>query len=146
MTETASSAAPANASDNHRSAYGFGLATIATSASGGEATVLDVWYPAPSLGVAAESLRDVENADPALTALAEEGKDADRGTEQKVVFAQIDLDAAPPADTADATCVCTSSRTAWSSRTASTWTVSSASCPTLCGPTSAPPPRLTASN
>ncbi|MEV4951443.1 2,3,4,5-tetrahydropyridine-2,6-dicarboxylate N-succinyltransferase [Paenarthrobacter nitroguajacolicus] len=100
MTETASSAAPANASDNHRSAYGFGLATIATSASG-EATVLDVWYPAPSLGVAAESLRDVENADPALTALAQEGKDADRGTEQKVVFAQIDLDAAP-ADTADA--------------------------------------------
>src|SRR2546427_8548794 len=95
MTETASSAAPSTT----RSAHGFGLATIATSASG-EATVLDVWFPAPALGAAAESLRDVKN-DPELTALAAAGADVDRGTEQKVVFVQIDLDEGP-ADTADA--------------------------------------------
>ncbi len=95
MTETAPAAVPADA----RSAYGYGVATIATR--NGEATVLDVWFPAPALGTAAENLRDVANADPALLAIAEHGADADRGTEQKVVFAQIHLDEAP-ADTADA--------------------------------------------
>src|SRR4029453_283670 len=101
MTETASaSTLPENASATSRSAYGFGLATIATPASG-EATVLDVWFPAPALGEVAESLRDVENADETLSAIAAEGADADRGTEQKVVFVQINLDEAP-ADTADA--------------------------------------------
>ncbi len=100
MTETAASAALDSASDNDRSAYGFGLATIATS-DAGEATVLDVWFPAPALGEAAESLRAVEHADGSLTALAADSHDADRGTEQKVVFAQINLDEAP-ADTVDA--------------------------------------------
>lgn len=100
MTETAASAAPHSPSANHRSAFGFGLATIATS-DAGEATVLDVWFPAPALGVAAESLRAVEHADESLTALAAESHDADRRTEQKVVFAQIKLDEAP-ADTVDA--------------------------------------------
>src|SRR5207244_1600165 len=52
-------------------------------------------------GAAAEAQRDVGDADPSLTALAEAGADADRGTEQKVVFAQINLDEAP-ADTVDA--------------------------------------------
>jgi 2,3,4,5-tetrahydropyridine-2-carboxylate N-succinyltransferase len=99
MTETATSAAPKdqNATSDDRSAYGFGLATIATAG----ATVLDVWFPAPALGIAADSLRAVENADAALVQLAEDGTDADRGTEQKVVFVQINLDEAP-ADTADA--------------------------------------------
>src|SRR5688500_10256487 len=101
MTETASSAVPAAQplSDESRSAYGFGVATITTR--NGDATVLDVWFPAPALGVAAESLRAVENADETLTAIAAGGADADRGTEQKVVFVQINLDEAP-ADTADA--------------------------------------------
>ena len=95
MTETASSAVPADA----RSAYGYGVATIATG--DGDATVLDVWFPAPALGTATESLRDVANADQSLQDIAATGADADRGTEQKVVFAQIHLDEAP-ADTADA--------------------------------------------
>ncbi|AMM33393.1 2,3,4,5-tetrahydropyridine-2,6-carboxylate N-succinyltransferase [Sinomonas atrocyanea] len=97
MTETP--AAP-------RAAHGFGLATIhvATSATGAdEATVLDVWFPAPALGEAAEHLADaVVDAAPAeLVDAAENGADADRSTQTKVVFVQIDLDQAP-ADTADA--------------------------------------------
>ncbi|MEC5179053.1 2,3,4,5-tetrahydropyridine-2,6-dicarboxylate N-succinyltransferase [Arthrobacter sp. CG_A4] len=95
MTETASSAVPADS----RSAYGYGLATVSTR--NGEATVLDVWFPAPALGIAAGNLRDVERADRTLTDIAEAGSDADRGTEQQVVFVQIHLDQAP-ADTADA--------------------------------------------
>ena len=95
MTDNASSAAPPDS----RSAYGYGVATIATR--DGEATVLDAWFPAPALGTAAESLRDVANADQALQDIAATGDDADRGTEQKVIFAQINLDEAP-ADTADA--------------------------------------------
>src|SRR6476660_3169458 len=95
MTETAASAVPADA----RSAYGYGVATVSTL--NGDATVLDVWFPAPALGVAAEHLHDVENADQSLIDIAASGTDPDRGTEQIVVFAQINLDAAP-ADTADA--------------------------------------------
>ncbi|OAE02425.1 2,3,4,5-tetrahydropyridine-2,6-dicarboxylate N-succinyltransferase [Arthrobacter sp. OY3WO11] len=99
MTETASSAVPetSNASTDHRSAYGFGVATVSTA----DASVLDVWFPAPALGVAAENLRSVENADESLTSIAKNGADQDRGTEQKVVFVQIHLDEAP-ADTVDA--------------------------------------------
>src|SRR4051794_34221569 len=99
MTETAASAVPSDASSDARSAFGFGVATVSTR--NGEATVLDVWFPAPALGVAAQHLRDVENADETLTDIAAAGTDADRGTEQKVVFVQINLDEAP-ADTADA--------------------------------------------
>ena len=101
MTETATSAVPENqnATAEARSAYGFGLATIATP--DGQATVLDVWFPAPALGVAAENLRAVENADEVLAEIAANSADPDRGTEQKVVFVQINLDQAP-ADTADA--------------------------------------------
>lgn len=99
MTETASSAVPETLTSNadDRSAFGFGVATIATA----DATVLDVWFPAPALGVAAENHRSVDNADEVLTRIAEDGADEDRGTEQKVVFVQINLDEAP-ADTADA--------------------------------------------
>ncbi|WP_413248198.1 2,3,4,5-tetrahydropyridine-2,6-dicarboxylate N-succinyltransferase [Sinomonas flava] len=91
-----------------RAAHGFGLATIHTSpaadGAAGEATVLDVWFPAPTLGAATEHLSDdaVVDAAPAeLVEAAENGDDADRGTQTKVVFVQIDLDQAP-ADTADA--------------------------------------------
>ncbi|WP_415854104.1 2,3,4,5-tetrahydropyridine-2,6-dicarboxylate N-succinyltransferase [Sinomonas sp. G460-2] len=89
-----------------RSAHGFGLATIAVASGAdgaGIATVLDVWYPAPALGTAAEHLSDdaVVDAAPAeLVAAAQAGDDAERGTQLKVVFVQIDLDQAP-ADTAD---------------------------------------------
>ena len=80
----------------NRSAHGHGLATITTS---GE--VLDVWFPAPALGLAADALGAVPDADPALAALAEAGNDPDRGVHQRVVFAQVNLDA-EPADTVDA--------------------------------------------
>ena len=93
------SAAPENASAQSRTAHGFGIATIAVR--GEDATVLDVWFPAPALGEAAESLRSVENAPQDLIDAAAAGDDADRGTQQQVVFVQIDLDEAP-ADTADA--------------------------------------------
>jgi 2,3,4,5-tetrahydropyridine-2-carboxylate N-succinyltransferase len=96
MTETvADSAVPSST----RSAHGYGVATIFTG--NGESTVLDVWFPEPALGVAAEHLRDVANADGVLAEIAASGTDPDRGTEQKVVFVQINLDESP-ADTADA--------------------------------------------
>ncbi|PYI37748.1 2,3,4,5-tetrahydropyridine-2,6-dicarboxylate N-succinyltransferase [Arthrobacter psychrolactophilus] len=79
-----------------RSAHGFGLATITDSG-----TVLDVWFPAPALGVAADALGQTPEASPELSALAEAGTDADRGVHQSVVFAQINLDA-EPADAVDA--------------------------------------------
>ncbi|ALV46175.1 2,3,4,5-tetrahydropyridine-2,6-dicarboxylate N-succinyltransferase [Arthrobacter alpinus] len=79
-----------------RSAHGFGLATITDSG-----TVLDVWFPAPALGVAADALGNAPEASPELTALAEAGADAARGVHQSVVFAQINLDA-EPADAVDA--------------------------------------------
>ncbi len=96
MTESsAASAVPAD----DRAAYGYGIATVTTG--NGEATVLDVWFPAPALGTAAPTLADVANADQTLLDIAAQGADADRGTEQQVVFVQISLDEAP-ADTADA--------------------------------------------
>jgi 2,3,4,5-tetrahydropyridine-2-carboxylate N-succinyltransferase len=99
MTEPAASAVPADSRSAARSAYGYGVATVSTR--NGEATVLDVWFPAPALGIAAENLRGVDNADQSLNDIAAAGADKDRGTEQKVVFVQIHLDEAP-ADTADA--------------------------------------------
>ncbi|WP_026555619.1 2,3,4,5-tetrahydropyridine-2,6-dicarboxylate N-succinyltransferase [Arthrobacter sp. 35W] len=87
MTETASTT---------RTAHGFGLATVTADGS-----ILDVWFPAPALGTAVDTLGAAPAADAELTALAEAGADADRGTTTAVVFAQIDLDAAPE-DTADA--------------------------------------------
>jgi 2,3,4,5-tetrahydropyridine-2-carboxylate N-succinyltransferase len=72
-----------------RSAWGLGLAT--TSASG---TVLDVWYPSPSLGAAAP------NADDDLLSRLM-GEDEDRGVRMRIVRTAIDLDR-PPADAADA--------------------------------------------
>ncbi|MCZ2403996.1 2,3,4,5-tetrahydropyridine-2,6-dicarboxylate N-succinyltransferase [Paenarthrobacter sp. Z7-10] len=98
MTDTASATPaghePHQAAD--RTAHGFGVATVTDSG-----TMLDVWYPAPALGIAVGSLGDAPEADPELSALAAQGTDVDRAVGLKVVFAQIDLDA-PPADTADA--------------------------------------------
>jgi 2,3,4,5-tetrahydropyridine-2,6-dicarboxylate N-succinyltransferase len=90
MTETAAALSAS------RTAHGFGLATITDSG-----TVLDVWFPAPALGTAVETLGSAPEAGEELTSLAESGADADRGVTQQVVFAQINLDAAPE-DTVDA--------------------------------------------
>lgn len=79
-----------------RPAHGFGLATITEAGS-----ILDVWFPAPALGLGTQSLGQTPGADPELTALAEAGTDPDRRVSQKVVFVQIDL-AEAPSDTADA--------------------------------------------
>ncbi|WP_062203409.1 2,3,4,5-tetrahydropyridine-2,6-dicarboxylate N-succinyltransferase [Demequina salsinemoris] len=73
-----------------RTAYAYGLATI--DASG---TVLDVWYPAPALGEA-----PADHSAPAELTAAER-VDELRAVTVKVVFTQIDLDAAP-ADVPDA--------------------------------------------
>ncbi len=73
-----------------RSAHGFGLATITSSG-----TVLDVWFPSPALGTIAGTLGNAPEADAALSELAAAGTDADRDVSVQVVFAQIDLDAAP---------------------------------------------------
>ncbi len=81
---------------NNRTANGFGIATIANSGD-----VLDVWFPAPKLGVGADSLGNVPEASPELTALAASGTDTDRDVHQNVLFAQINLDA-EPADAVDA--------------------------------------------
>lgn len=78
-----------------RAAHGFGLATVTDSG-----TVLDVWFPAPALGIGVDSLGAAPEPDADLQALADNGTDADRGVSQKVVFAQIDLDQAP-ADAVD---------------------------------------------
>jgi 2,3,4,5-tetrahydropyridine-2,6-dicarboxylate N-succinyltransferase len=76
--------------DTHQpgSAWGIGLATTTT-----DGTVLDVWYPAPTLGPA----RDADDTE--LRALAAD--DADRGVRQKVIRTVSDL-GAPPVDAADA--------------------------------------------
>ena len=82
--------APAHpASSPTRAASAHGLATVAR-----DGTVLDVWYPAPGLGVLAEAAPVHDE----LAALAAE--DPARGTRQEVVSLCIDLDAAPQ-DTAD---------------------------------------------
>jgi 2,3,4,5-tetrahydropyridine-2-carboxylate N-succinyltransferase len=62
-------------------AHGHGIATLAG------ATVLDVWYPAPSLG----ALQGVPDA--TLTALV--GKDEVRGITRELVSIEIDLTKAP---------------------------------------------------
>ncbi|MDQ6933732.1 MAG: 2,3,4,5-tetrahydropyridine-2,6-dicarboxylate N-succinyltransferase [Actinomycetota bacterium] len=66
-----------------RTAWGFGLATIAADGS-----VLDTWYPRPTLGDAPEDV-----VPPALASLA--GKLPSRRVHTEVVRTEIDLDAAP---------------------------------------------------
>jgi 2,3,4,5-tetrahydropyridine-2-carboxylate N-succinyltransferase len=73
-----------------RLAAGYGLATYAADGS-----VLDVWFPAPSLG----PLDGAEKMSGELAAVRVD--DADRGTTQSVVEIEIDLDVAP-ADAVDA--------------------------------------------
>ena len=104
MTETATSAVPENqnATADARSAYGFGLATIAT-ATGGENECHRPGRLVPGARpwrCRGKPARRRERG-PGPGQIAANGADADRGTEQKVVFVQINLDEAP-ADTADA--------------------------------------------
>jgi len=68
-------------------AHGHGIATLSGS------TVLDVWFPAPSLGALTGT------PDPALVALAT--PDADRGVNREVVSVEINL-ATAPVDAKDA--------------------------------------------
>src|SRR5450830_30477 len=76
-----------------RAAWGYGLATIS-----GDGTVLDTWFPSPSLGELPTG-RDPYIAPAALEALA--GSDERRNVRIDFVTVQIDLDAAP-ASTSDA--------------------------------------------
>ncbi|MEX5255394.1 2,3,4,5-tetrahydropyridine-2,6-dicarboxylate N-succinyltransferase [Kocuria arenosa] len=76
-----------------RPASGLGLATVVASGPK-EGTVLDVWYPTPSLSDAVDTSLD---ADLRLAATA----DPDRNVRSEIVETVIDLDAAP-ADAADA--------------------------------------------
>ncbi|WP_344121779.1 2,3,4,5-tetrahydropyridine-2,6-dicarboxylate N-succinyltransferase [Kocuria aegyptia] len=76
-----------------RPASGLGLATVVASGPK-EGTVLDVWYPTPSLSDAVDTSLD---ADLRLAATA----DPDRNVRSEIVESVIDLDAAP-ADAADA--------------------------------------------
>ena len=80
-------------SSTSRPASGLGLATVVASGPK-EGTVLDVWYPAPSLSDAVDTSLD---ADLRLAATA----DPDRNVRSEIVETSIDLDAAP-ADAADA--------------------------------------------
>ncbi len=76
-----------------RAAWGYGLATIA-----GDGTVLDTWFPAPSLG-SLPAGRDPYIAPADLEALT--GADDRRNVRVDFVTIEIDLDAAP-ASTPDA--------------------------------------------
>ena len=81
-----------------RSAFGFGLATIAGSSPD---VVLDTWYPTPRLGDPAGD--PVEHpADPPAELTALEGVDELRGVRRVVVRTVIDDLQEPPRDTADA--------------------------------------------
>lgn len=75
------------------SAWGHGLATIATATDGTE-SVLDTWFPSPCLGSYDDS--------PAPSELSElAGVDPERGTRTEVVLVRIELNQAP-VDAADA--------------------------------------------
>jgi 2,3,4,5-tetrahydropyridine-2-carboxylate N-succinyltransferase len=87
------SAAPSTDSAATRSAWGYGLATIA-----GDGTVLDTWFPEPKLGRIPDG-RDPWIAPAELEELATE--DRRRNVRVDIVTVQIDLDA-PPASTSDA--------------------------------------------
>lgn len=72
---------------SERSAWGYGLATIA-----GDGTVLDTWFPRPTLGSLPEGTeRHIVPAD--LEALV--GRDPRRNVELEAITVEIELDAAP---------------------------------------------------
>lgn len=73
-----------------RLAWGFGLSTATF-----DGTILDVWYPSPSLG------KPPSGSDPLIELRHLENDDSDRRVRQRVVQTLINLDQ-PPADAADA--------------------------------------------
>ncbi len=86
-------ASPDAGADDARTAWGYGLATIA-----GDGTVLDTWFPEPRLGgIPAGRERWIAPAE--LEELA--GDDARRNVRIDIVTVEVDLDAAP-ASTPDA--------------------------------------------
>jgi 2,3,4,5-tetrahydropyridine-2,6-dicarboxylate N-succinyltransferase len=89
MTSAAAQSSPAQNSPA-RVGSGHGLATFASDGS-----LLDAWFPAPALG----ALADAEDLTAELAEAATD--DVERGTSQRVVSVEADLDAAP-ADAADA--------------------------------------------
>jgi 2,3,4,5-tetrahydropyridine-2-carboxylate N-succinyltransferase len=86
---TPSSAHSPIAGSHPRSAFGFGLSSIAADGS-----VLDVYYPSPALG------QPVDTAEAAAELLALRADDDARGVRTEVLLTVIDLDAAP-VDAAD---------------------------------------------
>ncbi|CAN5226395.1 2,3,4,5-tetrahydropyridine-2,6-dicarboxylate N-succinyltransferase [soil metagenome] len=82
-----------NAGSAERAAWGYGLATVS-----GDGTVLDTWFPAPTLGTLPAG-RDPYIAPAELEALT--GADPRRNVRVDFVTMQIDLDA-PIASTSDA--------------------------------------------
>jgi len=78
-----------------RNAWGYGLATVHRPAADAPGSVLDVWYPAPALGV------PPDDAVPPADLVLLEGADEERGTRSEVVRGEVDLDAAP-SDAVDA--------------------------------------------
>lgn len=72
-----------------KQAWGFGLATVSS-----DDKVLDIWYPAPTLGVPADGVQAPQEL------LALEGEDALRNVTMRVTQTVIDLDE-DPRDTAD---------------------------------------------
>ena len=79
-----------------RTAWGFGLATLAGTKEGDGDTVLDTWYPAPELGDASND----GSVPPELSAL--EGADEARGVRRATVRTVVEDLTSPPADTHDA--------------------------------------------
>ena len=77
---------------SERSAWGYGLATVAT-----DGQVLDTWFPSPALGPA--DTEDPYGPPAELAAAAKD--DPRRGVRAQVVYVAIDLDT-PPADPSDA--------------------------------------------
>ena len=83
-----------------RSASGFGLATVVDSGGGAGGTVLDVWYPAPTLGPLSEDAETPPAPPAELSAL--ERVDELRGVRRTVVRTVVHDLQEPPRDTADA--------------------------------------------
>ena len=79
-----------------KTAWGFGLATLAGTKEGDGDAVLDTWYPAPGLG----DPIDDGTVPPELSAL--EGADEARGVRRVTVRTVIDDLTSAPADTHDA--------------------------------------------
>ena len=106
-----------------RTAWGWGLATVHDAAG-----VLDTYFPAPALGSPVDRGRRAGRAGRGA-AQRRAARRADRGACGR------DRPGRPAGrHRRTRTCGCTCSATGWPRRARSTWTASSACCPTWCGP------------